>query len=392
MKIFRLAFGAFLLTAGIAALHAQEGQAPQEEIITDFGIDEYIYTPKLTLSLGIRGISGAKASFTGHGTIVSTQPYADITTPNLLRTYADGIVAGDTRTIIDADGNAAPINPDGFTNSWSYLYTGQVQPDGNLAFHSYTASIADPGLRQEKLDQNEGVEVVVAKDMGNLTKKLSWKLFAGLSLNEINTNRTENLASTITTITDYYSLNGQTAPMPPYAGPSTSTVAVTNSDGSVSNSTVDNTTLLGNTPLGRTTTVTSGVVSDHWRVKGGYFTLRAGPSISYAITEKLKATVSAGAALVFAGSTYSVDEIYTPAVGNGIIDTVDNTTEKLLPGYYADATLEYEVTDRAGAYAGAVYQSNGSYDQNISTPDANYATKVDLSTLSGFRMGMNYRF
>ena len=42
--------------------------------------------------------------------------------------------------------------------------------------------------------------------------------------------------------------------------------------------------------------------------------------------------------------------------------------------------------------AGAVYQSNGSYDQNITTPDASYATKVDMSTLSGFRLGMNFRF
>ena len=392
MKLLRLAFGALLFTAGFAALRAQDGPPPQEEIITDFGLDEYIYTPKFTLNLGIRGISGAKASFTGHGSIISAQPYNDITTPNLLRTYSDGIVAGDTRTIIDIDGNASPISPDGFTNSWSYNYAGQVQSDGNLAFHSYTANIADPGLRQEKLDQNEGVEVVVARDMGNLTKKISWKLFAGLSLNEINTNRTENLASTITTITDYYSLNGQNAPMAPYAGPSTSTVAITNSDGTTTNSTVDNTTLLGNHPLGRTTTVTSGLVSDHWRVKGGYFTLRAGPSLQYDITEKLKATVSAGAALVFAGSTYSVDQIYTPAVGDGIISTVEDTTEKLLPGYYADATLEYYFTDRAGAYAGAVYQSNGSYDQYISTPDASYATKVDLSTLSGFRMGMNFRF
>ncbi|MDB6127201.1 MAG: hypothetical protein JWM35_1097, partial [Verrucomicrobia bacterium] len=29
-----------------------------------------------------------------------------------------------------------------------------------------------------------------------------------------------------------------------------------------------------------------------WKVKVAYFTLRTGPSLSYAITEKLKATVS----------------------------------------------------------------------------------------------------
>jgi hypothetical protein len=84
--------------------------------------------------------------------------------------------------------------------------------------------------------------------------------------------------------------------------------------------------------------------------------------------------------------------IYKPEVGNDILGTVDSTTTKLLPGYYADATLEYDFTERAGAYAGAVYQSNGSYDQTIATTDANYLTKIDLASLSGFRMGMNFRF
>jgi len=394
MKILRLAPVAFLMIAGIASLRAQEGGGgqQQDEIITDFGLDEYIYVPKFTLRLGMRQLSGAKTSFTGRGVVASVVPPDDYTTPNLTRYYHDGTVFKDTRVIIDNDGFATPINPDGYTNSWSYNYTGQVADDGNMTFHGYSADIADPGMRQKTANSSFGVEVVVSRDMTQITKKLSWTLFAGLSLNEINSNRTENLAAKITTVTDYYSLNGQTPPAPPYLGPSSTASTVVNSDGTFTTVTSDNTTLLGSSPLGRTTTVSDGLVSNHWKVKGGYFTFRAGPSLSYAITEKLKATLSVGAAVVFVGSTYTVDQLYTPPVGADILSTVDDSTDRLLPGYYADATLEYDFTERAGAYAGAFYQSTGSYDQTIATTEANYATKIDLASLQGFRLGMNIRF
>lgn len=393
MKIFRLAPVAFLFLSGLAALRAQEGGAPQQdEIITDFGIDEYIYVPTYTLRLGVRQLSGAKTSFSGSGVVASVVPLSDITTPGLTRYYHDGTVFKDTRSIVDIDGNSFPINPDGFTNSWSYNFPGQVQADGTMGFHGYSASIADPGQRNNNANSSYGVEVVVSHDMSQLTKKLSWTLFAGLSLNEINSARKEELAATVTTVTDYYTLNGQTPPAPPYLGPSSGASTVVNPDGTFTTVTTDNTTLLGSSPLGRTTTVTNGLVNNHWKVRGGYFTLRAGPSLSYAITEKLKATLSVGAAVVFIGSNYTVDEIYTPDVGSDIVTNLNDSTDRLLPGYYADATLEYDMTERAGAYAGAFYQSTGSYTQSITTADASYATKIDLASLQGFRLGMNIRF
>jgi hypothetical protein len=41
---------------------------------------------------------------------------------------------------------------------------------------------------------------------------------------------------------------------------------------------------------------------------------------------------------------------------------------------------------------GAVYQANGSYEQAISSANANYATKIDLNGLNGLRAGMTFRF
>ncbi len=392
MKILRLAPIALLAFSGLVTLRAQEGGAPPDEIITDFGIDEYIYVPKFTLRLGTRYLSGGKASFAGKGVVNSVVPPTDYTSPNLTRYYHDGTVFQDTRTIVDSDGFATPITPDGFTNSWSYNYTGQVAADGNMAFHGYSADITDPGTMNRKVQSSYGVEVVVSRDMTQLSKRLSWTLFAGVSLNQVNSKQTLDLPATITTITDYYTLNGQTPPAPPYLAPSSGSSSVTLADGTVSTVNTDTTTLLGSAPLGRITTVTSGIVTNRWHVRGGYFTFRAGPALTYAITEKLKATVSVGPALVFVGSTYTVDQIYVPDVGADVISTVDDTTEKFLPGYYADGSLEYDISDRAGAYAGAFYQGTGSYQQQVSTTTANYITKVDMASMQGFRMGMNFRF
>ena len=393
MKTLRLAaLGAFFITLSFKALHAQEAQDPRDEIITDFGIDEYIYAPKFTLSVGMRSLDGAKSSFTGRGIVASVTALADSKSAGLTRYYHDGTVFVDTRTIADIDGNSAPITPDGLTNSWSYNFARQVTADGNMSFHTYSADIADPGIRSRNADSSRGVEVVVARDMGKIGKKMDWKLFAGISLNDINSSRTENLSATVTTITDYYTLNGQTPPAPPYLAPSSGATTVVAPDGTVLSVPIDTTVLLGSSPLGRLTTLSTGKVFNRWKVKGAYFTVRMGPSLTYAITEKLKATLSVGAAVVFVGSNYSVEEVYTPDIGDDIVKNVDNTTEKLLPGYYADATVEYEFTERAGAYAGAVYQSNGDYQQRIATTEANYATKIDLASLQGFRLGMNFRF
>ncbi len=394
MRIIRLASAAIVCLTGLVALHAQEeeGGDPRDEIITDFGLDEYIYTPKMTLRLGMRQLSGDKTSFTGKGTVSSGALLSDYTSAGLTRYYHDGTVFKDTRKITDPDGNTAPINPDGRTNSWSYNFLGQIQDDGTMAFHGYSAVMADPGTISKNGDSSYGVEVVVSRDMKQLTKKLAWTLFMGMSLNQVKASKSADVAATVTTTTDYYSLNGQTPPAPPYLAPSSGVTAVQNPDGTYTTVSTDTTTLLGAAPLGRIVTITPGVVKNSWRVRAGYFTFRVGPSLTYSFTEKFKATASVGGALVFVGSNYTVSEDFKPDVGDDVVKTDSSSTERVLPGFYADATLEYDLTERAGAYAGAFFQDTGSYDQTIASTDSNYATRVDLSRLQGLRLGMNIRF
>lgn len=408
----------FLALFGLARAQ-DEGQlsAPPDEIITDFGIEEYLAVPKFTVTLGVRSIGGAKASFTGRGFVSSFQPTSDITTPNIVRIYHDANVLADnpiyTLTTTNTDGTTsvhiiAPT-PAGFTNTWTFTDPKQIRDDGSLDFHSYAADVVDSGLHTRNPKTGMGVDLTFARDMGNLTKRLEWKLIFGASLTDIKSHTSDTLSATVTTITDNYgvNLNGQAAlPTPPYTAPSFKQVPEYDANGlPVYDATgaqvldyVETTIYLSNTPTGRTTTVTAGTVFNKWDLKGAYFTFRLGPSISYLITEHLRFNLSAGIALVYAGTQYSVEQTYQPETADPVVSTDSSDEGKFLPGYFVDATLQYDITERAGFYAGAGYQDTGSYTQSAELNDtftgshASYKALVNLSGLSGFRMGMTFKF
>ena len=401
-----------LLTA--TAAYAEEDAAPEPPSNLFFDTDVYVYEPKFTLSYGMRSLSGAKSAFSGTAKITdASQRIAGVTGTGEDRIYHDGAVRVDPRGVSVDDGNGGsvnvPITPDGKTNSWGFGEAKQILPDGTIAMHAYTANIIDAGPRSKNPSSTYGAEVALKREMGKIAARFVWNLDAGLSLNDIHSKMSDKERATITTVTDAYSLGGAPAPLPPYNSPSTTSVAVidaagnavTNADGSAQTVNVDSSTLLGNEPETRTTTVAvdNTSVTNRYHLRGAYFTFRAGPSIIVPLTAGLRATFSAGAVLVYAGTTYSVEQDFVPDTGQEIISTVSDTENRLLPGFYADASMEFWLSPRTGFYLGAVYQNSGSFTQSIISngspglPNtANYATKVDLSNLEGFRFGVNYRF
>ena len=296
-----------------------------------------------------------------------------------------------------------PIAPDGRTNSWNYTNASQLAVvPGYVAFNSYSAVIDDAAIRRKDSDSSAGIDLTMSRDMGKLFGRLPWTLTAGMSINDIAANTADRVRANISTITDLYSLFGQVPPDAPYTSPSTATTTVTdaagntvlNDDGSARTVTTDTSVLIGNEPAGRTTTsaIDSSSVTNNWKVKGAYYTFRAGPTVTLPVTSRLKATVSVGAAVVYSGTSYTVTQTFTPASGADITDTATSNAYKLLPGYYADATVQFDLTERTGFYAGAILQSAGSYTQNVDSANANYSTKIDLSNQQGIRAGMSYRF
>lgn len=418
MKLLRLALVAFAASATLAFAQDDDEarRAPPVEIPDFSNIDEYIYEPKSTVIFGFRYVSGAKTSFAGQGRIPAPEDPGAATGGNLNRVYHDGAVQPDGRTVVrtDSSGNPVidpetsgqffdPIAPDGKTNSWNYSDAKQLLSPGYVAFHTYSADVIDTTVRETKTGATPGMDIAMHRDMGKLFGgRVAWQLTAGMSINDLSAEKRDSVAARLSVLTDLYSLYGNTPPAAPYTAPSTGTETsldasgnpVLNDDGTTQTITVDTTVLLGNEPASRTITTTtdSTSVTNRWKLKGAYYTFRAGPTIWIPITTRLRASLSAGAALVYAGSSYTVTQSFQPELGAEISETDTEAAYKLLPGYYADASLQFDLTERTGFYAGAVFQSAGSYTQQIDTDNAKYTTKVDLGNQSGVRAGMAIRF
>ena len=413
MKYRHLAILLFL--SAFAFVRAQDDdnqqQKPPTEIPDFSNLDEYIYEPKSTVRLSFRHLSAAKAQFFGSGTIVAPEgPLPDPTATNVTRTYHDGVVNPDTRTApaTDSGGNpiidpqsgvpvAEPIPPDGKTNSWNYTDANQVDPamPGYIAFHTYSADISDVGLRKGEARSTNGLDLSVTYDMGKLFNgRFNWKLLAGMSVNDINARRNDPVTAQINTHTDYYNGYGKNFPTAPYNAPSSTSVAVTDSQGNVQTISEDTTVLISSTPVATTTgsTVDAKSVVNNWKVKGAYYTFRAGPVLDFPITQHFHFSLSMGVAMVYAGTSYTVTQTLTPPVGADIVDVDTDAIYKIRPGAYADASLDYDLTDKAGFFAGAVYQTAEGYTQSLHTTTAQYATKLDLTNQTGFTAGMSIRF
>jgi hypothetical protein len=423
MKYRSLAF--LIVASALTVAHAQDEdrQRPPTEIPDFSNLDEYIYEPKSTAILGFRHLSAAKAQFSGSGFIgAPIDP-----NPGLGgHYYNDGEVRADLRRVpvLDSGGNpmidpnsgltiSEPIAPDGKTNSWAYSDQKQVDqaPLGYIAFHSYSASVIDSAIRNADSRSTNGIDLAMSRDMGKLFGgKIAWNLVVGMSVNDISGKKLSRVDANIATITDLYSLYGQDAPPLPYDtvnGTSTTPQTVVDSNGNVTTVSVDSTVLIGSDPAGHseTTSTTSAAdtpptdetqpfpgVLDNWKVKGAYYTFRAGPELWFPISSRFRAGVSMGAAMVYAGTTYTVTQTFTPETGADVTTQDTSSVNKLLPGYFADATLQFDLTDKAGFFAGAVFQSAGSYTQSLESESAHYKTKIDLSNQNGFRAGMTVRF
>lgn len=344
-----------------------------------------VYVPKFAVRVGFREIEGAKASFGGTATLSSFQQLGDATGVQD-RVYHDGYVALDQRKVADPSGNTVPITPDGRTNAWTMKSDLQATADeGYILMHGYTANVTDASFAKQDAGRAFGVELTVEREMGSLFHgRVKWGVVAGMGVNQIHVQASGHATATINTVTDTYSLGGQAAPTAPYTAPASS-------------GGVDTSVLLGNEPLSRGETTTVGnktAVTNFWRVRGAFMTFRAGPTVLVPIGSRFSASFSAGAAAVYAGTTYNVDATFKPETGDDISETVSDGASAILLGYYVDANVQWAMNETSGLYVGAVYQDTGGYDQDITnlTGTANYSTRVDLSKLQGVRAGVSFKF
>lgn len=393
------------------------------------------YVPRTTVSVGFRMLtSGGKVSFDNLGTVDLGEIVAPITDGAVTRAYHNGVVVADaprgsekdaegnvvttpgtryattaTVNVLDADGNPV-LDADGknvtttqqsgdflaytpgLTRNWGYSLPSQVTADGHVAMSTYSAT-SEGGTAMKEAGASAGVEFQYAYNFSNPAKRLQWGMLAGVTLNSINSKTSGTVTSTLHTRTDYYSLNGQTAPEAPY-DTGTAFVDFIGADGTVYVNGKETTVSLAAVPDQPTTEsdTTGGVnVNGNWQVRGAYFMMRFGPSIRARLTNRLGMSASAGVAGAYAGTTYSVRETFqVPDLPDLVVDTqtVQSTEAKFIAGYYADLNLEWAANERTGLFGGVTAQKFDGYDQSVGTRTA----RVDLGSSVGLRGGVSIRF
>ena len=402
MRLFRLALcGVCISAAGLRAQQSNSGgdekEAPPEEIPDFSQLDEYTYVPKSTLSIGDRLVlKGPKTIFSGQGSIPATSyPGTSATIPNIQRTYSDGYVDPDGRTIVVTDGigagTAIPGASDGRTNTWGYDNASQLLPNGDIAFHSYSALVTDTGSHSQTGDSSAGIELVMDRDMGSLGKRFKWSITAGFSLADIRSSVATSVPGTLTSITDVYDLFGQVPPPPVFNSPSTTS----QTSGSVSEA-PDQTILIGNVPIpgGRSTVPSAVSVMNTYYTNGAYYTLRIGPTLTMPVTKHLNLNLSVGPTLIYAGSEMNVlEDLAFTTNEPDLTDLYQKENNKLVPGYYVDVDMQYQLTDTAGLYLGGVYQGAGNFTQSVSTGTGTaYNSKIDFGSQEAVKTGLTVRF
>jgi hypothetical protein len=402
MRLLRLALcGACICVAGLRAQQSgnDEKEAPPEEIPDFSQLDEYLYVPKSTLSIGDRlFFRGPRTTFSGQGSIPATSyPGTDPTVPNIERTYSDGYVQPDQRTIVVSDGVGSGTSTtgasDGRTNTWGYDNLNQILPNGDISFHSDSAEITDTASHEQTGQASAGIELIMDRDMGKLGKHLKWSITAGFSLADIRSNVFATVPATVTSVTDTYDLFGQVPPPPIYNSPSTSS-QTTGSGGTAVAENPDQTILIGNVPLGRTTLNSAATVTNRYFTEGAYYTLRIGPTVILPMGKHWNLSLSAGPAIIYAGSEMNVlEDLAFTTNEPDLTDLYQKENNKLVPGYYVDVDLQYQFTDTAGFYVGGVYQGAGSFTQAVSSgTGTEYDSKIDFGDQEGVKTGMTVRF
>lgn len=404
------------LALSVLSLHAQEDDDDEEE----FGGFGFFSGSSQSMTTSLKLTQGPKVNFSNLGDV----PFNLVAAAN--KQYMDGVVNADGRrpagaangtaeldingqplygtggryqsSYLDANGNTVSADylayDNGKTRSWTYVNASQaLTKPGYIAFNIYGALTQGASL-QSTGGYTGGVELTVNQLLTDPKKKITFSINAGLTLTGINISKSGQVNSTLHTYTDYYNHFGATPEQlvstntngNSYEAPSGLNTIL---DGNkVSETTV---AISQNAEITEETNLVDGVkVDGTWKIKGAYFTFKVGPQVTAMLTRRIGVTASAGVAGSYIGTTYSSAESFEVAGVAAVLgrDPETSTTNKFLPGYYANLDATWAVNDRTGLFAGVSYENLGDYRQNVGVRTA----KIDLSATAGVRGGLSIKF
>ncbi|AOS45364.1 hypothetical protein Verru16b_02445 [Lacunisphaera limnophila] len=421
-----------LLAALPALLPAQTDTTAREDMrMEDLSRNQgQWFSPRSKLTVGFRVLnSGATVDFGKLGGVSSLNPIVPASAGAVDRGYSNGSVILDvlranevnssgvqtstpggryqvtTPVVVEGvtvnrlSGDFVSYTP-GVTRDWQIMSQQQLlEAPGYVAFRNYS-TISEGATARNEQGATAGAELQFSRELGRGGRYFTWGVAAGIALNDISNKAAGTVTSTLRTYTDYYSLNGASAPLNQLDNPYVETVFDTDGDGFAN--AYETTVKLNAVPDASKSTdvLTAGgaTVTGRWQIKGAYFLVKLGPTVRAQITDRFGITASAGFAGAYAGTRYSASEKFFVAELPGVeletqdpvtgADTIDSTETKFLTGYYADLNLEWDTNGTLGLFGGVTAQQLDSYDQKLGDRTA----KIDLGSAVGLRGGVSIRF
>ena len=351
--------------------------------------------------------------FSGLGSIPSTRNIPGADQPDFaLRQYDDGGVALDEPRAneTDASGNQSSTlggryqvtNGDGDvvgdfisytpgqTRDWAFLDDRQVV-NGQLHLNSFSAESSGANFARDAEGSGLGVELGVSKRILKFGRKTDVSLSATIGTSDFESRTADRITANLVTLTDVYNILG-TAPAASYLAPDFELLFDDIGNEVAGDGREITIPLQQLTADRRITTVPNGAnIQGEWEVKGAYYSIRVGPEIRSHISEKLAFTAGAGFLGVYVGSDFSVTETLDldgyPTFTTIQVNATENMTD-LIAGFYAEATVEYWITQRTGFFIGATYESVDDFVQAFGGRTAS----VLLGDATVVRFGIIHRF
>ena len=275
--------------------------------------------------------------------------------------YEDGYVR------VDNTGNAG-----GQTWFWGYDTASQVSGN-NLLFHS-TSSTAAGSPKAISDDPQLGFDLVYNREFGvfGKNKQHRWGLQASIGWSGIGIEDTGATRANISRVTDSFAYTPGTTPPPaPFRG------TFTGPNFSIFDS-----------PTRSVQTISGAQVRGSREFDGDLFVGHLGPYADFALSEKLRLSVSGGLAVGGMFSQFAWDETVRFPGATALHRQASGRDSDVLVGGFIGAELGYQLNPRWSAHLGFQFESLSDYSQTV----AGHKASIDLSKSLYVTVGIGYTF
>jgi hypothetical protein len=271
------------------------------------------------------------------------------------RAYDDGYVK------VDSSGDAG-----GLTWNWGYQNAGQFK-NGSLVMQSSSAAVN--GSVDKDDDLQTGFDMACGRRLGALLGG-HWGLQAAFDFTAYSTRTSQPLSGTGTIINDAYALNGVTPPPSPYSGSFSGSGA-----------------LLGDSPT-RTTASETILVTGSRSVDAQVYALRLGPYFEFPFGRGWSGRLGGGLALGVSDIKYTYNETIDFSGVGTINESGSGEGASFQAGGYLEGKLIYALTPCTSLFAGAQFESLGTFSQNAGNEQA----QLDMSRSVFVLCGVQFNF